>query len=158
MNKLVDIYGFNVINDEIDYESMWAGKILVKKDGSFEGISSYESILNPHFITGNITKKSIDFISLSRKDDEVCKKYNCTKKGSVYDGIYSATDGVTTVPIGECTLRVIAADKIREVTEKEINNFIRIMSEVKENLGSTGRQIYESISVPEVNKVNQIIK
>ena len=31
MNKLVDIYGFNVINDEIDYESMWAGKILVKK-------------------------------------------------------------------------------------------------------------------------------
>ena len=32
MNKLVDIYGFNVINDEIDYESMWAGKILVKKE------------------------------------------------------------------------------------------------------------------------------
>ena len=155
MNKLMDIYGYNVINDEIDYESMWAGKILVKKDGSFEGITCQESILNPHYVKGNITKKSIEFISLSSHDNEICKKYNCTKKENIYDGIYSATDGFTTVPIGECTLRLVSSDKTREVTQQEVDELIQKMADLKANFGSNGQKIYENISVSEVNKVNK---
>lgn len=158
MEKIYDIQGYNIINEDIDYDSLWVGKVLLNDNGTIEGVSTDGVTYKLHLIKGKLTKNYIELYNFSYNDQEVCKRFNCIKKKNVYDGSYNATDSFTSVQIGECTLKVIPADKTREVSTAEIISLKEKIELLKSHLGKEGEKIYSNIDTPQVNNLTKKIK
>ena len=76
MKKLVDLYGYFAQRECPYYiEDSWNGRVLVKEDGTLEGIATDYDRVRKFFLFGTINEKNLRIIRTTINDREIPKMY-----------------------------------------------------------------------------------
>ena len=144
MKKLVDLYGYFAQRECPYYiEDSWIGRVLVKEDGTLEGIATDYDRVRKFFLFGTINEKNIRIIRTTINDREIPKMYKAKKENSFYEGTCFVKTEFLQLPTGECKVKAYSADKTREVTAEEIQNVEKTIESFKTMLSSEDKRLYD---------------
>ena len=155
MEEILDIYVYYTNFDEMyDLDNSFYGRVL-KKENQIEGLIKEYGGHQCFFVYGSLDNENISMIQCP-KNERLCHRYDAKKDGSKFYGTFSATDGVLDIPVGECQVAMIPAEKTRETTTFEINGLKRRIELFQESLPEKSRQNYNLWKLQQKNK--QLVK
>ena len=155
MKKIMDVYGYYAnAEDMFEKEDSFYGSVLVDQDNTFEGVVQEYCGEEYSLVFGKVSKDKIDFVKVQRNDARVAHRLEAERENDKYYGYYSAKSIYIEIPIGECKVSTLPADKTREETEFERNLLQARIQVMSSDLGPLGQELYQDF----INRKNQNVK
>lgn len=145
MKKLVDIYGhYARFNEMYDIDDSWFGRVLIDDNNLFEGIVSDYDQTSSYLVFGYMLDNSLRVIRCPRNNSELIREYDTLKEEEKYEGICSVINPTTSIPVGECMISLLPAEKTREITDYEIERLNNRIKDIKAEISPDSQEIYKS--------------
>lgn len=145
MKRIIDIYGYFARFDEMyDIDDSWFGRILVNDNNLFEGIVSDYDQTSISYVFGYMYDNSLRVIKCPGHPSELVREYDTLKEENKYEGICSVINSKTSIPIGECKLKLFPAEKTREPSEFEEESLKARIASAKESISEEGMEIFKT--------------
>ena len=155
MEEIIDIYVYDPCFDGMyDLDNSFYGRVL-KTDSSIEGIVKEYNGSKCYIVYGTLEEDHISFMH-SSSEEILSHRYVAEKIGNTFDGTCFATDGTIDIPIGECQIKTIPAEKSRETTSFEIEGIRSRVKKYQETLSPDNKKQYALWKLQQKNK--QMIK
>lgn len=147
MERLEDIFGYFAFYDDYYHkEDQWFGRVIVDEENNFEGIATDFNENEKYYVFGSYLNDKISLYRFTLDDTtRFAHKYTCGKAGKKYYGTTFVTDSFIEIPIGDCKITLMNADKTREVSEVEIDKVKEHIEEYKNSLNNKQIALYESL-------------
>ena len=147
MERLEDIFGYFAFYDDYYHtEDQWFGRVIVNEDRTFEGIATdYYENENYYIFGSHINDKLVLYRFQLDDTTRFAHKYTCGKAGKKFYGTTFVTDSFIEIPIGDCKVAFMDAEKTREVTEAEIEKVKDYIESYKDSLNDNQKALYNSL-------------
>lgn len=151
MSKLYDIKGYYDSSYEYQFNdrNMWEGKILVEDDGWFEGVVKEPSSMSypdDRFVFGVYHPgKVIRLFKWTPTSISSPFVFHGEKSDDGYQGKFEVIDLFGSMPFGVSCIITEEADKVRDVTDMEVNGVKARIDRYKDLLmDDIGREFYDN--------------
>ena len=143
--KQVKIINCTYKNMDHSKSSRYIGKILLDKDGSFEGIITDVNTKNSFLTFGHHRDDSTFHIIRGVKEENRYPHEICARKvGNKYSGEASIKASFADFPIGSGEVRILeTATKSRKEAKEEIKSLDQRISLLKTSMSKTTEEVYE---------------
>lgn len=154
MKKIFDIYGHFARFDEMyDLDDSWFGRILVGKNNLFEGIATEYNGNKKFFLYGYMFDNSLRVYLCPTEESMLQKEFDLLKESDKYEGICSVINSTTSIPIGECRVSLLPADKTREESLDEESSLKNLIKSFRKDISTEARDMYKAHKLENRQKV-----
>ena len=164
MERIIDIYGHSAEYDEMyQLENSWFGRVIIGEDQKFEGIVEDFYQTAKYFVFGQVTEQELFVTKCTKQDTDLPCYFSGKQDDGKFYGDYSVKNQYVEIPLGECKMSLLSADKTRDESDTEMRELKVAIAEYKHHLGEIGNTLHKEFEVsrirgPQQAPVNKSIK